>query len=72
MELKDCGVRPEELTGVGVIGLADTPNLTALEMQKKFEETAREVIIPKFNALVDALSAEEDRKSTRLNSSHAL
>ena len=48
-----------DLTGKGVIGLPDTPGLPAEEMQRKFEETAREVIIPKFNALVDELSAED-------------
>lgn len=52
-------ITPEELTGVGVIGLPDTPRLSTEEMQRKFEETAREVIIPKFNALVDELSAED-------------
>ena len=44
-------IKPEELVGKGVIGLPDTPKLTAEEMQKKFEETAREVIVPKYNAL---------------------
>lgn len=48
-----------DLTGKGVIGLPDTPNLTAAEMQRKFEETAREVIVPKFNGLVDALKSED-------------
>ena len=52
-------ITPEELAGVGVIGLPDTPRLSTEEMQRKFEETAREVIIPKFNALVDELSAED-------------
>lgn len=51
-------ITPEELAGVGVIGLPDTPRLSTEEMQRKFEETAREVIIPKFNALVDALTGE--------------
>lgn len=51
-------ITPEDLAGVGVIGLPDTPRLSTEEMQKKFEETAREVIIPKFNALVDALTGE--------------
>lgn len=52
-------ITPEELAGVGVIGMPDTPRLSTEEMQRKFEETAREVIIPKFNALVDELSAED-------------
>lgn len=48
-------ITDQDLIGKGVIGLPDTPELTASEMQKKFEETAREVIVPKFNALVEAL-----------------
>lgn len=49
-------IQQADLVGRGVIGLPDTPGLTAAEMQRKFEETAREVIVPKFNALVDELS----------------
>ena len=51
-------ISEQDLIGKGVIGLPDTPELTASEMQKKFEETAREVIVPKFNALIDALKDE--------------
>ena len=39
-----------DLQGVGVIGMEDTPNLSALEMQKKVEEVVREVVIPAINA----------------------
>ena len=49
-------ILPEDLEGRGVIGLPDTPGLSTPEMQAKFEETAREVIVPAFNALVDALA----------------
>ena len=45
-----------DLQNKGVIGLPDTPGLSTSEMQAKFEQTAREVIIPKFNQLVDDLS----------------
>ncbi len=58
MDVKKYSITQEELAGVGVLGLADSPNLSALEMQEKFEETAREVIIPKHNALVEALADE--------------
>ena len=44
-----------DLVGKGVIGMPDTPELDAAAMQKKFEETARDVVIPKFNKLIDAL-----------------
>ena len=45
-----------DLLNKGVIGLPDTPGLSTSEMQAKFEQTAREVIVPKFNQLVDDLS----------------
>ena len=46
-----------DLNGVGVIGLPDVPALSTTRMQEKFEETARSVIIPKHNALIDELEA---------------
>lgn len=45
----------EDLLNKGVIGLPDTPGLSTSEMQAKFEQIAREVIVPKFNQLVDEL-----------------
>ena len=42
----------------GVMGLPDTPNLSTSEMQAKFEELSNDVIIPKFNNLVDELGAK--------------
>lgn len=44
-----------DLVGVGVIGLPDTPQLSTEDMQEKFEETARSVIIPHFNELIEDL-----------------
>lgn len=49
-------ITDEDLKNKGVIGLPDTPGLSTSEMQAKFEQTAREVIVPKFNQLVDDLS----------------
>ena len=49
-------ITDEDLLNKGVIGLPDTPGLSTSEMQAKFEQTAREVIVPKFNQLVDDLS----------------
>lgn len=43
--------------GKGVVGLPDTPNLPVGELQAKFEELATDVIIPKFNGLIDELDA---------------
>ena len=51
MDLKELAVTEAQLAGTGVIGLADTPGLSVAEMQEKFEETARKLIIPRFNAL---------------------
>lgn len=48
-------ITDEDLLNKGVIGLPDTPGLSTSEMQAKFEQTAREVIIPMFNQLVDEL-----------------
>ena len=44
-----------DLAGKGVIWLADTPQLSTSNMQAKFEETARDVIVPHFNQLIDDL-----------------
>ena len=41
----------------GVIGLPDTPGLSTEDMQKKFDEIALDVIIPKLNALMGELEA---------------
>ena len=50
-------IEDADLTNKGVVGQENTPNLSALEMQKKVEEIPRKVIIPIFNALIDALNA---------------
>lgn len=50
-------ITDKDLQGKGVVGLPDTPQLTAQDMQEKFEETARSVIVPKFNSLIDCLTA---------------
>ena len=49
-------ISDEELNAVGVTGLPDTPGLSTLEMQKKFDEPAKQLIAPKFNKLVDDLN----------------
>ena len=45
-----------DLLNRGVLGLPDTPGLTTRDMQAKFDELVREVMVPKFNALMDELS----------------
>ena len=48
-------ITQQELESVGVVGLPDTPSMTARAMQEKFEETARSLLAPKFNALAAQL-----------------
>ena len=48
-----------DFTGKGVSGLPDTPNLSAGEMQAKFDELAKDVLTPKINELIDGIAAEE-------------
>lgn len=45
-----------DLTGKGVIGLPDTPQLPTMQMQQKLDEIALDVIVPKFNEVVDKLN----------------
>ena len=46
-----------DLKDRGVVGLPDIPELSTAEMQAKFDELAKTVIIPKLNKLIDDLSA---------------
>ena len=56
-------IESSDLIGKGVLGQEDTPGLSVENMQLAVEGIPREVIIPKFNALVDALSAATDGDS---------
>ena len=44
-----------DLVNKGVVGLPDTPALSTMEMQEKFDEIALDVIVPKHNGLIDEL-----------------
>lgn len=48
-------ITEDKLQGKGVMGLPDTPDLSTAEMQAKFEEVVRDVVIPAFNQLIDAI-----------------
>ena len=52
-------INKSDTNNKGVTGLADTPGLTASQMQKKFDELSIDVIIPKFNENVEKLNAED-------------
>lgn len=45
-------ITDDDRAGKGTVGIADTPNLTAAEMQVKFDELAN-LTITKFNNHVD-------------------
>ena len=55
----------EMLDGKGVVGLPNTPQLSASEMQRKFDEVAVEVIVPAFNTLCDALDVGGGEENER-------
>ena len=58
-------IEGSDLLNKGVIGLPDTPGLSKEDMQSKLEEIARAVIIPAFNALIDALVARDGNVYTK-------
>lgn len=51
----------------GVVGLPDTPNLSTMEMQQKFDELVNDVVIPKFNELSTELDDLETDKLPHSN-----
>ncbi len=55
--MSELRIESADLDGKGVIGLADCPELSTLAMQEKLDELATDVIVPKFNGLIDALEA---------------
>lgn len=54
------------LANKGVTGLPDVPGLTTAEMQAKFDELSRDVIIPKLNEIVDGLNGDEVGLSSKI------
>jgi len=60
-------ITAEDIAGKGVVGQADTPLLSALEMQNKVEEVPRAVIIPHFNSLIDSLDQRDTAVDTALS-----
>lgn len=53
-------IDPDELTGHGVIGLPDAPELDVLDMQRKFDDIALNIIIPHINGMVTEIDAAVD------------
>lgn len=56
-------ISEEELAAVGVELLDDQPGLAPDAMKAKFEETAKELLAPKYNKLADQLEAETASES---------
>lgn len=48
-----------DLADKGVTGLPDTPALSTADMQAKFDELVKDVVVPKFNDLCDSLDEED-------------
>lgn len=57
-----------DLTGRGVIGMADTPNLSARRMQEKVEEVVRSVVIPVMNENAEKAATKQDLADAVFNS----
>lgn len=56
-----------DLVGHTVVGQADTPGLSVEDMQLAIEAISRGVIIPKYNAMVDALKSTAEGDSGAQN-----
>lgn len=50
-------ITEKDLANRGVKGLPDVPGLTTEEMQRKLDEIAREILVPKVNEIIDNLIA---------------
>ena len=53
-------ITDRDIRGKGVVGMADTPNLSPEEMQRKVEEILRDVVIPTMNENADKTVSKED------------
>ncbi len=66
MSFQELMIREEHLTGLGVLGMADTPGLSTAEMQKKLEELSRELIIPRMNLVLEELTLQQETTNAAL------
>lgn len=48
-------IDPDELIGKGVTGLPDSPELSTLAMQQKFDELSIDIIIPHINGMCEEI-----------------
>ena len=57
MAYTDNKITTADLNDKGIMGLPKVPGLSTAEMQHKFDEIAKDVIVPKFNELCETLDA---------------
>lgn len=60
----DHKITNADLVGKGNVGKPDTPNLSTSDMQRVLDEIPRDVIIPKYNSLVDELTELDNKISS--------
>lgn len=63
-------ITEQDLANRGVKGLPDVPGLTTEEMQRKLEEIAREILIPKVNELVEGLNNANSNLTEKIVVNH--
>ncbi len=59
-------IKEADLADKGIVGLPDVPGLSTTEMQAKFDELSRDVIIPKINDIVEKLNGTEVGQSSKV------
>ena len=53
-------ITERDLANKGVSGLPDVPGLTTEAMQKKFDEISKELLVPRFNEMVQEVNGLSD------------
>ncbi|MBR4972599.1 MAG: hypothetical protein IKY59_06490 [Oscillospiraceae bacterium] len=53
--------------GKDIISLPDEPDLTAEQLKQRFDALSKLLVVPKFNALIDAIQQEFDSLREELN-----
>jgi hypothetical protein len=61
-------IEEKDMDGLGVIGMADTPRLSARKMQEKVEEIVRKVVIPTMNLNAENTATLADVQAIVTNS----
>lgn len=59
MTMAFTNITSTDLSGKGVVGIPNTPQLSTTEMQNKFDEIDLDVVVPKHQTLVTELNADD-------------